>query len=82
MGYLVTVERTFVAIFFLAIAAYAVFGIISPERLVSREREFAPLLPYWMRDLFAYNSEKKVRKACALFLVIAIAGLVTLSASK
>jgi hypothetical protein len=78
----VTAERAFVLVFFLAVAAYAIFGIVSPGRLVSREREFEPLLPYWMRDLFVYRSEKKVRRACALFLAIAIAGVVTLSASK
>lgn len=74
-----TVERAFVCAFFLAVAAYATFGIAYPRRLVSREREFEPLLPYWMRDLFVYDSEKKVRRACVLFLAIAIAGLATLS---
>jgi hypothetical protein len=34
----VTVERAFVFVFFLAVAAYAIFGITSPQRLVSRER--------------------------------------------
>ncbi len=76
-----TAERAFVHAFFLAIAVYAIFGIVSPRRLVSREREFEPLLPYWMRDLFVYDSEKKVRRACFLFLAIAIAGLATVSAS-
>jgi hypothetical protein len=75
----VTSERTFVYLFFFAIGAYAIFSIIAPQRLISRESQFEPFLPYWMRELFVYDSEKKVRKACMLFLAISIAGIVTVS---
>lgn len=77
-----TLERAAVCILFLAIAAYAIVGIAYPSRLVSHERKFEPFLPYWMRDLFIYDSERKVRRACLLFLAIAIAGLATLSVSR
>ena len=76
-----TAQRVFVYAFFVAIAAYAIVGIVSPRKLVSREKELEPLVPYWMRELFIYDSEKKVRKACVLFLAIAIAGLASVGAS-
>jgi hypothetical protein len=66
-----------VALFLLVIVAYAIYGIVWPNRLVAHESDWwPPFLPYWVRDLALYDSEISVRAACFLYLAIAITGLV------
>lgn len=66
-----------VVLVLLLIGAYALYGIFCPTRLLEQELdEGPPFLPYWMRYLALYDSEKKVRAACGLYLAIAIVGLV------